>query len=117
LSHLAEGLTDRTDSLGRGPGTNKGAAIPRRVAPSQGVSEEVETLLRHRADACLLVVERQLQRGHEGLHLLSRLGRMAATENDEVIRIDHQPRLQLLLPTPFLPPQDKPAQVEVAQQR
>src|SRR5216684_6926585 len=95
LGHVAEFLTDGVDSLSRRSCPNKGSTALGRIASSQCVSQEIETLLGHSADARLLFVDRQLELAHDGLHLLSRLHRLMAAEDDEVVRIDHQARLQL----------------------
>src|ERR1044071_3856127 len=117
LSHLAEFLADGADSLFRGACADKGSSGSQRVTLPDGIPQEVKALLGHSAGARLLFVDRQLERGHDRLHLASRFGRVAATENHEIVRIGDYPRLQLFFPTQFLPSHHKPSHVEVVPQR
>src|SRR6266516_928672 len=58
LGHLAEFLTDGVNSLSRRSCPDEGSAALGRVALSQCISQEVEALLGHSADARLLFVDR-----------------------------------------------------------
>src|SRR5208337_2172632 len=87
LRHPAEPFAEGSDPLPRGSGANVRPARLDRVALSQGVTEEVETFLRHPANPRLLFVDLQPQLAHDGLHLLSCLLRLVAAEDNEVISI------------------------------
>ena len=68
LGLLADGLVDTTDGLLRRAGADVGPSRPGRVAATDGVSQEVKSTLRYRADGCLGLVDRQLELSHHGLH-------------------------------------------------
>jgi hypothetical protein len=101
--HLADGLAESTHLFVGRPCADEGPSSPRSVAPSQGVPDKGETLVRHPASARLLLIHRELELGYDVLHLTPGFRYIAAAKNHEVVRINHQPRPQLLLPSPLHP--------------
>ena len=87
------------------------------VHPPERVTQEVELTFRDLADPCFLLVDRQLQSGHDLAHALQSFLRLAASAQDhQIIRIGHDARAEAALqPTP-LPFQHEPAHIQICQQ-
>ena len=80
-------------------------------------SQEVELALRHLADSCLLLVDRQLQLAHEFVQVQQGLFGFALPAQDhEVVGVGHDARAEALLQPEHLPSQHEPAHVKISQQ-
>jgi hypothetical protein len=94
--------------------------LPRRsrVHSSEREAQEVELAFRDLADLCLVLVHRQLQLAHDLAQMVQRrFGAAPPAQDHEVIGIDDKASAKARLKTELLPPQHKPAQVDVRQQR
>src|ERR1700716_3634437 len=77
------------DALLRWPLSQASLAGPRRIHPSERVTQEVELPFRDRADPCLLLVHRQLQLAHDLAQMVQRrFGAAPPAQDHEVIGID-----------------------------
>jgi hypothetical protein len=69
------------------------------------------------ADACLLLVDRELQLSHDLAQSLQGLVGFALPAQDhEIVGVGHDARAEALLQPEHLPPRHKPAHVEICQQ-
>src|SRR5271157_5056047 len=110
-------LYHASDTLLRWPVAQIGFAGFRRVHPLERVAQEVELPFRHLADACLLLVDRELQLTHDLAQLAQSLfGLTPLAQDHEVIGVGHEPRAKALLKPELLPSQHKPAHVKISQQ-
>src|ERR1700731_4641779 len=76
------------DALLRWPLSQASLAGPRRIHPSERVTQEVELPFRHLADACLLLVHRQLQLAHDFAQVVQRrFGVAPPAQDHEIIRV------------------------------
>src|ERR1700730_6537601 len=88
-----------------------------RIHPPERVAQEVELAFRHLADACLLLVHRELQPAHDLAQSLQCLIGIALPAQDhEVVGVSHDARAETSLQPELLPAQYKPAHVEIRQQ-
>ncbi len=76
------------DTLFRWLGAYIGTPIESIASPHR-VAQEVERLLGYAGNSGLLRVDRELQPPHQFFHLFTRLFGPAATQDDEVIGVDH----------------------------
>src|SRR6516165_7422455 len=87
------------------------------VSLQHTVAQEVELSLRYLADACLLLVDRELQLSHDLTQSLQGLFGFALPAQDhEVIGVGHDARAKASLQPEHLPSQHKPAHVQIRQQ-
>src|ERR1700716_2622587 len=100
-------LFDRAlDALLRSPLTQASLAGPRRIHPSERVTQEVELPFRDLADPCLLLVDRELQLAHDLAHSLQGLVGFALPAQDhEVVGIGHEATAEAALQPELLPSQ------------
>ena len=99
------------------------AAVPgepggsRRIHPSERVPQEVELPFRNLADSRRLLVHCQLQLAHDFAQVVQRLlcGASAAQDH-KIVGIDDEASAKALLKAELLPPQRKPAHLQIRQQ-
>src|SRR5664280_1804380 len=105
------------DALLRWPLCQACLAGFRRIHPPERIPQEVKLAFRHLADACLLLVDRQLQLAHDlPQSVQRRFGFAPPAQNHEVVRVGHDARAEASLQPELLPSQHKPAHVEIRQQ-
>ena len=91
-------------------------AGPRRIHPSERVTQEVELAFRDLADPCLILIHRQLQLAHDLAQMVQRrFGVALSAQDHEVVGIDDKASAEISLKAELLPPQHKPAHVDVRQ--
>src|SRR5712692_11327665 len=102
-------LFDRAlDALLRRPLPQASLAGPRRIHPSERVTQEVELPFRDLADPCLLLVHCQLQLAHDSAQVVQRHFGVALPAQDyEIIRLGDEASAEALLRPELLPPQHK----------
>jgi hypothetical protein len=87
-SAIVDDLRHGLDAFLRWPEAELGFSGPHRVHPPGRVSQEGELALRHLADSCLLLVDRQLQLAQEFAHpRQSPFGFPLPTQDHEVVSI------------------------------
>ena len=80
-------------------------------------AQEVEFPSRDPADPCLVLVHRQLQLAHDLAQMVQRrFGVAPPAQDHEVVGIDDEASAETSLKAELLPPQHKPAHVDVRQQ-
>src|ERR1700747_1230626 len=88
-----------------------------RVHSSEREAQEVELAFRDLADLCLVLVHCQLQLAHDFAQAMQRrFGVAPPAQDHEVIGISDKASAKALLKAELLPPQHKPAHVDVRQQ-
>src|SRR5665811_2191589 len=111
-------LDHAPDALLRRPQTQSGFAGRARVHPPERVTQEVELTFRDLADACLLLVDRELELAHDLAQSRQGLLSLApSAQNHQIVSVDHDARTKGLLQSELLPPQYEPAHVYIGQQR
>src|SRR6516162_4393061 len=94
-----------------------GLARLQRVHPSERITQEVKLPVRNSADPCLLLVHCQLQLAHDLAQVEQRLLRAASSAQDhKIVRINDEASAEAVLKAELLPPQHKPAHVQIRQQ-
>src|SRR5215472_15722893 len=94
-----------------------GLARLRRVHPPERIAQEVKLPVWNPADPCLLLVHCQLQLAHDLAQMVQCVLRAApSAQDDKVIRINDEASAKALLKAELLPPQHKPARVQIRQQ-
>src|SRR6516165_11110744 len=105
------------DALLRWPVSQACLAGSRRIHPPKRISQEIELPVRNLADLRLLLVHCQLQLAHDFAQVVQRLLCAASAAQDhKVIRIDDEASAEASLKAELLPPQHKPAHVQIGQQ-
>jgi len=73
-------------------------AGPRRIHPSERVTQEVELAFRNRADPCLILIHRQLQLAHDLAQMVQRrFGVALSAQDHEVVGIDDKASAEISL--------------------
>src|SRR5712691_7750249 len=95
--------------------------VPDRFSPNTSakrISQEIELPVRDLADACLLLVDRELQSSHNlAQSLQRRFGVALPAQYHEIVRVGHDAIAEASLQLELLPSQHEPAHVQVRQQR
>src|SRR6516162_1286216 len=105
------------DALLRWPVSQAGLAGSRRIHPPKRISQEVELPVRDLADACLLLVHCQLQLAHDLAQVVQRLLCTAPSAQDhKIVGVSDEASAEASLKSQLLPPQHKPAHVQIRQQ-
>src|ERR1017187_480181 len=86
------------------------------VASTKRVSKKVKLFFRHSTDPRLRVVYRQLQLRHHLPHRVQGLFRSGPTADDKIIGVVHDVRFPTRLVPELLPPEHKPAHIQIAEQ-
>ena len=85
---------------------------------SERVAQKVELFFRYLTDACLLIVDRELQLAHDLAQLLQRLiGFAFLAQDNEIVGVGHDTTAEAALQPELLPSQHEPAHVNIRQQR
>src|ERR1700745_2809977 len=104
------------DALLRWPLSQASLAGPRRIQPPERVTQEVELPFRDLADPCLVLIHRQPQLANDLAPLVQRpFGVTSSAQKHEVVRIGHKASAETSLKAELLPPQHKPAHVQIRQ--
>src|SRR6516165_4274627 len=94
-----------------------GLARLRRVHPPERIAQEVKLPVPNPTDPCLLLIHCQLQLAHDLAQMVQCVLRAAPSAQDhKVIRISDEASAEALLKAELLPPQHKPAHVQIRQQ-
>src|SRR5712664_759481 len=98
-------LFDRAlDALLRWPLSQASLAGPRRIHPSERVTQEVELPFRDLADPCLILVHRQLQLAHGLAQVVQRrFGVASSAQDHEVVGIGDEASAETSLKAELLP--------------
>ena len=93
------------DALLRWPMSQASLAGPRRIQPSERVTQEVELPFRDLADPCLILVHRQLQLAHDLAQVVQRrFGVAESAQDHKVVRLGDEASAETLLKAELLPP-------------
>src|SRR5258707_15514984 len=109
FDHALDALLCRSQS-------QAGLARRSRVHSSEREAQEVELAFRDLADLCLVLVHYQLQLTHDFAQAMQRrFGAAPSAQDHKVVRIGDEPSAETVLKAELLPPQHKPAHVDVRQ--
>src|SRR5216683_5925744 len=101
-----------------GPVAQPGLTSRWRIHPPERIAQEVKLPVRNPADPCLVLVHRQLQLTHDLAQMVQRrFGVAPPAQDHEVVGIDDEASAETSLKAELLPPQHKPAHVDIRQQR